>query len=68
MGNLIRMPAAVLSKLLLGILFFGLIAPAGVLCRLLGVDPLQRRLATRTLSYWVLRRPDVKPDRFFRQS
>ena len=58
--------AWLMSALVLGILFFGLITPIGWLSRLAGRDPLQ--LQTRRASYG-LPRPESPPpkSRYFRQ-
>ena len=39
------------TRIILGVVFFGVITPIGVVKRLLGWDPLQRRSAS-SLSYW----------------
>ncbi len=41
------------SRIILGLLFYGLILPAGLLMRALGKDPLQRRLEADRDSYRV---------------
>ena len=51
---------AVVSPLVMAILFYGIITPIGVLLRLLGQDPLQRRIEPTLPSYWIARRP-AKP-------
>lgn len=59
--------AWLMSALVLGILYFGLITPIGWMSRLAGRDPLQLR--TRRASYW-LPRPEAPPptkSRYFRQ-
>jgi len=57
----------VLSQLMLGLLFFGLITPVGLALRLLGRDPLQRRQRPELPSYWQDARPEVSKERYFRQ-
>lgn len=42
---------AVMTRLVLGIVFFAVVTPIGVVKRLFGWDPLERRAAPRT-SYW----------------
>jgi hypothetical protein len=47
----------VVSPLVLGIMFFAVIAPMGALMRALGKDPLRRRFDPNAASYWVPRQP-----------
>jgi carbamoyltransferase len=54
------------SKLLLGLVFFGLVTPLGLLLRALGRDPLSQR--ARPDSYWQPHRPGADPARYLRQS
>jgi hypothetical protein len=58
--------AAVMSTVMLGVLYFGLVTPIGWLSRWAGRDPLQLR--TRRESYWRPRptEPTAK-SRYFRQ-
>ena len=48
---------AVVSPLVMAILFYGIITPTGLLLRLIGHDPLQRRIEPKLQSYWIARRP-----------
>jgi hypothetical protein len=48
---------AVVSPLVMAVLFYGIITPVGLLLRLIGHDPLQRRMDPKLPSYWVVRRP-----------
>jgi polyferredoxin len=41
--GLSRLLGAVMSRILLGVVFFGLVTPIGVLRRLMGKDPMRRR-------------------------
>ena len=47
----------IVSPLVLGIMFFGVITPIGLLMRLLGKDPLRLRLDKAAGSYWIERTP-----------
>lgn len=47
----------VVSPLALGILFFGVVMPTGLLMRLFGKDPLRLRLDKNASSYWIVREP-----------
>lgn len=54
------------SKLLLGAVYFGVVTPIGLLVRALGRDPLSTR--ARSDSYWWPHRPGGNPARYLRQS
>jgi hypothetical protein len=47
----------VVSPVVLGVVFYGVVAPMGLVMRLLGKDPLRRRLDPGAASYWIERRP-----------
>ena len=51
----------VVSPIALGILFYGVFAPMGVLVRLLGKDPLRLKLDAKADSYWIRREPPGPP-------
>jgi len=57
----------VLSCAMLGAVFYLVFAPAGLLMRLLGYDPLQRRRERRAESYWVPRPKPADWKQYFRQ-
>jgi hypothetical protein len=42
----------IVSHLLLGVLFFGLFTPVGLVFKLIGRDALARRYAPERASYW----------------
>ena len=43
------------TPLILGIVFYGLIFPMGLIMRLAGKDPMLRRLDDKLESYWIIR-------------
>jgi hypothetical protein len=43
------------TRLLLGIFFYGIITPTGLVMRALGKDPLTRRIDRTRTSYWIKR-------------
>lgn len=47
----------IVSPVALGILFFGVVMPTGLLMRLFGKDPLRLRLDKAANSYWIQRSP-----------
>jgi len=51
----------VVSPIALGILFFGVLAPIGVLMRLVGKDPLRLKHDAAAASYWIPRKPPGPP-------
>ena len=51
----------VVSPIALGILFFGVLTPIGVLIRLTGKDPLRLKRDSGTDSYWIPREPPGPP-------
>lgn len=57
----------VLSHLILGALFYVVIAPVGLAFRVLGRDPLGRQFLPEASSYWVDAAPARPKDRYFRQ-
>ena len=48
------------TRLLLGLVYYLVMTPIGLLLRLVGRDPLDRRLHDRP-SYWIARRPQADP-------
>jgi hypothetical protein len=53
----------IVSPVVLGIMFFAVIAPMGLMMRWLGKDPLRLRLDREAASYWQERNPPgPKPD------
>jgi hypothetical protein len=57
----------VLSYLIMGTLFYLIIAPIGLLLRLFGKDPMLRAFDRNASSYWVDARPPRPRESYFRQ-
>jgi len=57
----------VLSYVIMGLLFYAVIAPVGLLLRLAGKDPMARRLEPESPSYWADARPARPRESYFRQ-
>ncbi len=55
------------SHLLLAAIYFLVVTPVGLLLRLAGKDPLQRRFEPGRVSYWTPREPSRPPESYFRQ-
>ncbi len=51
----------VVGPIALGVLFYGVVAPLGVVMRLTGKDPLRRKLDPDAASYWMPRKPPGPP-------
>jgi len=57
----------VLSYVIMGFLFYGLITPVGLVFRLLGKDPLHRTFDRSAETYWTDPRPRRGKESYFRQ-
>jgi hypothetical protein len=57
----------VVSHVVLVLVFVVVVTPVALLLRLLGRDPLNRRPDPLATTYWVGRRTDSDPRRYFRQ-
>jgi hypothetical protein len=57
----------VVSHVLLGIIYFGVMMPIGLAMRLLGRDPMTRRFDRQASTYWVKREQNDDPGRYFKQ-
>ncbi len=57
----------VLSYVLLAAIFYVVFTAVGMLMRVVGYDPLSRRIDRRAPSYWVAREPVDDVQRYFRQ-
>ena len=57
----------VISHLILGIVFFLVITPIGLVMRLVGRDPMTRKFDRSADSYWTRRNPESRAERYFRQ-
>ena len=55
------------SHVLLGIIFYLVITPIGLIMRLLGYDPMQRKLDPNAATYWEPRAQVADVKRYFRQ-
>jgi hypothetical protein len=57
----------VLSHLVMGLLFYLMITPVGLLLRLFARDPMERRMLPEAESYWVDARGKQPNESYFRQ-
>lgn len=55
---------AVMSTLLLGLIYFAVVTPVGLLMRLTGTDPLDRRPRPGPGSYWKDHAPPAAPESY----
>jgi hypothetical protein len=59
---------AIVSPMVMGVLFFGTVTPTSWIMRILGKDPLRLRSESDAPTYWIERRPPgPKPDTMPRQ-
>ena len=56
-----------ISHLILGITYFLVLTPIGLLMRLLGRDPMQRRIDRAAQTYWIKHQTPTDPSRYFQQ-
>ena len=57
----------VLSYVIMGTIFYLMLAPVGLFFRVTGRDPMMRRFEPQADSYWVDSRPARPKDSYFRQ-
>ena len=57
----------VVSHVILGAIFYGMITPIGLVFRLVGRDALRRKFEPDAKSYWVAHREPGSVERYFRQ-
>lgn len=57
----------VVSHVLLGLVYFGVVTPIGLLMRAVGHDPMTRRFDRSAATYWVEREQVSDVKRYFRQ-
>jgi hypothetical protein len=56
-----------ISHVVLALVYYLVLTPVGLLVRLFGRDPMQRSLDTKAASYWIERKAQPEPARYFRQ-
>jgi ABC-type uncharacterized transport system permease subunit len=56
-----------ITLVLMGVVYYLVITPTGLLMRLFGRDPLSRKFLPGAASYWIRRKEDASLDRYFRQ-
>lgn len=55
------------SRLVLGLVYYGVVTPIGFVMHLVGYDPLRRRFDRAVSSYWIARPRREGTERYFRQ-
>ncbi len=66
--TLVTLPIGwVVSFFLLAIFYYLLLAPLGLIFRLMGRDPLCRKFDPKAKSYWLSRQPPKGPEQYFHQ-
>lgn len=56
-----------ISHILLGLVYFLVFTPIGLIMRALGKDPMNRRFDPQAPTYWIRRPAPAEPSRYFRQ-
>lgn len=56
-----------MSMVILMLAYYAVLAPIGLLMRMLGHDPMSRKLEPDAATYWIERDTNVGPGRYFRQ-
>ena len=56
-----------ISHILLGMVYFLVFTPIGLIMRALGKDPMERRFQPDAPTYWIKRPPPAESARYFRQ-
>jgi len=57
----------VVSHVVLGVFFYGVLTPVGLVFRIIGRDKLNRRIEPEATTYWVDHQPPDSMKRYFRQ-
>ena len=57
----------VVSHLLLGFVYYGVMTPIGLIMKLVGYDPMNRTIDPNTETYWNKRESSEDKQRYFRQ-
>ncbi len=66
--TLVTMPIGfVVSFILMAAFYYLLLAPLGLIFRLIGRDPLYRKFDPAAKSYWLSRQPPKGPEQYFHQ-
>jgi hypothetical protein len=55
------------SHILMGLIYYLVITPIGLIMRTAGRDPLSRRFEPEAETYWTRREPPTDPNHYFRQ-
>lgn len=56
-----------ISMIVMAVMFYGLFTPIGLVFRLIGRDPLQRKLKPAAATYWEPKATPRDPRRYFKQ-
>jgi len=57
---------AVVSPVVMALIYFGTVLPTGLLLKLLGKDPMQRKYDPSCDSYWITRNPPESDSNSFK--
>jgi len=66
--TLVSLPIGfVVSHVIMFVVYYGVLTPVGLVFRLVGYDPLHRKLEPEAETYWIRRRLESDTKRYFRQ-
>ena len=66
--TLITLPIGLaLSFIVMAVFYYGVLTPVGLVCRLVGRDPLRRKWERDAKTYWTAHRPAERAGRYFNQ-
>jgi len=57
----------VVSHVLMAVMFYGVLTPIGIVFKLLGRDPMHRKIDRNAATYWIRRPEHIDPKRYYRQ-
>jgi len=57
----------VMSHLILGAVYYLILTPIGLIMRMLGHDPMRRKIDRGAATYWIERKPSADASRYFKQ-
>ena len=57
----------IISHLLLSAIYYLLLTPIGLIMKVVGYDPMRRKLEPSQETYWVKRQKSEDPQRYFKQ-
>lgn len=67
-ASFITLPVGIIiSSLVLIVIYYGVVTPIGLVLRICGYDPMERKFNRTVKTYWTARKPEVETERYFKQ-